>query len=87
MANPRPSLTALLLIAGACHINNPAVRAFAEPAKSGGQGVISGKIVDASAASIAGAQVTLYRLESRNGRWGRFHIARAAAATDGAGMY
>jgi hypothetical protein len=31
--------------------------------------VISGKIVDASAASIAGAQVTLYRLESRNGRW------------------
>jgi thiol-disulfide isomerase/thioredoxin len=87
MANPRASLTALLLIAGACHINNPAVRAFAEPARSGGQGVISGKIVDASAASIAEAQVTLYRLESRNGRWGRFKIARAAAATDGAGTY
>jgi hypothetical protein len=60
---------------------------FAEPAKSGGQEAISGKVVDASAASIAGAHVTLYRLESQNGRWGRFKIARAAAATDGAGAY
>ena len=87
MCSPRPSLTALLLIAGACHINNPAVRAVAEPAKSGGRAAISGKIVDASAAPVAGAQVTLYRLESPTARWGRFKIARAGAATDGAGTY
>jgi hypothetical protein len=87
MCSPRPSLTALFLIAGACHINGPAVRAFAEPAKSGSQAAISGKIVDESAAAVAGAQVTLYRLESQNGRWGRFKIARAAAATDGSGTF
>jgi thiol-disulfide isomerase/thioredoxin len=87
MCIPRPSLTMLLLIAGACHINDSAVRAFAEPAKSGGQAAISGKIVDTSAAAVAGAQVTLHRLESQNGRWGRFKIARAAAVTDGSGTY
>jgi Carboxypeptidase regulatory-like domain len=87
MCIPRPSLTMLLLIAGACHIHDSAVRAFAEPANSGGQAAISGKIVDTSAASVAGAQVTLYRLESLNARWGRFKIARAAAATDGSGTY
>ena len=74
MCNPRPFLTALLLIAGACHINNPAVGADGEPAKSGGRAAISGKIVNASAAPVAGAQVTLYRLESLNARWGRFKV-------------
>jgi thiol-disulfide isomerase/thioredoxin len=87
MRSPRPFLTALLLIAGACHINNPAARAVDEPAKSGGEATISGKIVDASAAPIAGAKVTLHRLESLNSRWGRFKIERAAAAADGAGTY
>ena len=88
MCSPRSSLTALLLIAGACHINNPVVRAaVAEPAKSGGQGAISGKIIDAKAAPIAKAQVTLYRLESPTGRWGRFKIARESAATDSAGSF
>ncbi len=87
MCSPRPSLTALLLIAGACHINNPVVGAVAEPTKSGGQGAISGKIIDAKAAPIAKAQVTLYRLESPTGRWGRFKIARESAATDQAGSF
>ncbi len=87
MCSPRPSLTALLLIAGACHIHNLAVRAVAEPTKSGGQAAISGTIVNASAAPIAGARVTLYRLESPNGRWGRFKIAHERSTTDEAGTY
>src|SRR4051812_9533574 len=87
MSGPRSSLTALLLIAVACHINAPEVCAAAEPAKSGGQAAISGKVLEASAAAVAGAQVTLYRLESPNPRWGRFKIARASATTDGAGTY
>ena len=84
MCRPRPSLTALLLIATACHINNGAV---AQPEKSVKEATISGKIVDASAAPVAGAQVTLYRLESLNARWGRFKVEHAAEAADGAGTF
>ncbi len=54
MCGLRSSLTAMLLIAGACHIDFPAARAVDEPAKSGGRAAISGKIVDASAAPVAG---------------------------------
>jgi thiol-disulfide isomerase/thioredoxin len=87
MCSPRLSLTALLLVAGACHVNNRVACSAAEPAKSGDQAAISGKIVDALSAPVAGAQVTLYRLESPTGRWGRFKIARESAATDAAGSY
>jgi thiol-disulfide isomerase/thioredoxin len=87
MCSPRPSLTALLLIAVTCHINAREIVADTEPAKSGGQAAISGKILDASAAAVVGAQVTLYRLESPTPRWGRFKIARESATTDGAGTY
>ena len=86
MCRPRPSLTALFLIASACHINNPAARRPSRRSPAG-QATISGKIVDASAAPIAGAQVTLYRLESLNSRWGRFKVEHAAVAADGAGTY
>jgi thiol-disulfide isomerase/thioredoxin len=77
----------MLLIAGACYMNSPAARAFAEPAKSGGQAAISGKVVDASTAPVAGASVTLYRLESSNTLSRRFKIVGTAAVTDGAGTY
>ncbi len=87
MYRPCSSLTALFLIALASHVTIPPVCAGDELAKPGGQATISGKIVDALAAPIAGAQVTLYRLESVNQRWGRFKVEGASAAADGSGTY
>lgn len=80
MLKLRPSFAALVWIAAACRIGGAA-------APPDGPGGISGRVVDAAGAPVAGVKVTPYRLGKVGGRWDRFRAAADAVATDGSGAF
>ncbi|WP_422931838.1 carboxypeptidase regulatory-like domain-containing protein [Singulisphaera sp. PoT] len=81
----RQALSLLLVLAGLGLASEEGSRAAI--GEEAGKATLSGKILDAKSAPLAGAKVTPYRLDSTNPRWGRFQVARDVVSTGDDGAY
>lgn len=79
---------ALLACLGIGGVFSSVAYAAETPVKSHDTGSIFGKVADATGTSVAGVQITLYRLHQPAGpRWGRWKPAVAMVASNEAGDY
>ena len=84
----RPScLPILALILSLVASASPGVRANGSQTSTAAQGVIVGRVVDATGAPVAGAGVKIYLSEQENWRWERYKSAGISVLSDQNGEF